>query len=50
MVPTAGCGHRPVGSDSREGEYRYVFLYAPPKIGSAVCFPSVGHANHRRWL
>ena len=36
MVPTAGCGHRPVGSGSREGGCRYGFPYAPPEKVSFV--------------
>ena len=47
MVPTAGCGHRPVDSGSREEGCRYVFLYAPPERKSVVCFPAVGHASRR---
>ena len=44
MASTAGCGHHPVGSRSRERGCRYVFSYAPPKRKSVICFPAVGHA------
>ena len=45
MTPTAGCGHCPVGSGSRERGSRYVFPYAPPERESVVCFPPVAHAS-----
>ena len=45
MIPTAGCGHRPVGSGSREGGCKYVFPYAPPERESVFSFRAVGHAN-----
>ena len=47
MVLTAGCGHRPIGSGSREVRCRYVFPYVPPERKSVLFFPSVGHASRR---
>ena len=49
-APTAGCGHRPIGSGSREGGCRYVFPFAPPERKGVVCFPAVGYASRRGGL
>ena len=50
MIPTFGCGHRSVGSGSREGGHRHVFPYAPSERKRVVCFPAVGHASRRDGL
>ena len=50
MVPTAGCGHRPVGSRSREGGCKYIFPYAPPGRESVARAVVVVPDDRQSWF